>query len=672
VPIVILWAEAAAPHVAAVHRWLTNMDRSNYELGEWLKGRVRQAEELDRQTAGFPIFIYYNTALTARVADIQLGSLLTEPVMSVGAHVERALDQWNVARDVRNQARSAGLPGEALRVIEEMSVGVIASLDRFAAPTVDMFDPSKRTASDLIGLAGLTFRTIGAHRDDLFLTAKRLFKTLKLGQFGEQPPSWKSTAFDPVPLPADLRIDEINRYIVAALLFIPGVSAVLQQVGRDGLLALRYRALAKFERFEALALSYRRKMLIGFHNGMAAFTEATLQFFVQIGGLATGYITAFTTIAQKYMRGVSNGVVRFAKQLETLWKNVASIIDRVVAYGTAIVSVDLGEVVHSGLLTVQKAIEWLAANLYDEDSPPKPYNAPDSFPVTIGELALAEGAGRKAVIEIRTAIARLTTAVRGAGGIDVISDLVYWYKDHEVHLPTIMTGLDKLSKALALPRSPLAEQPVLAVDISGVPDLVAEVVSPLRKGLSGAVAKLGTGADTAVGGVFGALGTTLTDTGTAFSKEAAASVKGPPTKLMQHLTGDVDATMQALFADQAQPKRATGLDAVGATFGAWLQGGFETIANLATGYIRFMLDEWVSHIAKGRDLPVQVSPTSPKKLLKRAELGRVHMTRLRIVAPCKAIDRPLAEQVAVEFRVQIEKAYRTGLGRMAEFTALAA
>lgn len=670
-PIVILWAQAALPHFAAVQRWLTNMGRSNLQLGKWLKKRIRQAEQIDRQTAGFPIFAYYNTALTARVADIQLGSLLTEPVMGVGAHLGRSLDQWNVVRDVRNQARSAGLPNEALRVIEDMSIGVLASLDRFAGPKVDMFDPTKRTASDLIGLAALAFRTIGENRFELFLTAKRLIKTLKLGKYGEDL-SWKTTQFDPVPLPLDMRIDELNRYVVGALLFIPGLSAILQQVGRDALLAVKYQVLAKFEGFEALALSYRRKMLIGFRTGVAAFTEAALQLFVRIGGMATGYITAFTTIAQKYMRGVSNGVVSFARQLETFWKGVEDAVGSVAAIGTAVVSIDLGEVVHSGLLVVERAIEWLAKNFYLKVFPPEKYTAPPEFPVTIGELALAEGAGVTAISEIQIAIKRLTAAVGGAIGIEAITEIVYEVKDHEIYIPTIMEGLDKLGAALAVPRRPLVGQPLLTFDISGVPNLVAEVVNPLRKGLSGVVAKLGTGAGTAVGGIFGALETTITDTGAEFSKAGAAAVQGPRAKLMQHLTGDADATVRALFADQAQPKRKTGLDAVGAAFGAWMQGGFETVANLASGYIRFMLDEWLLHIAKARDLPVQATPSSPKKLLQRAELGRVHMPKLRLVAYRDTIDRPLADEFTAEFRVQIEKAYQTGLGRMAEFTARAA
>ncbi|HEX8573148.1 MAG TPA: hypothetical protein VF759_10405 [Allosphingosinicella sp.] len=670
-PIVILWAEAALPHMAAVHRWLANMGKTNLHLGKWLKTQVRQAEQIDRQTAGLPIFAYYNTALTVRVADIQLGSLLTEPVMGVGAHLRRALEQWDIPEDVRRQARSANLPNEALRVIEEMSVGVLASLDRFAAPTVDMYDPSKRTASDLIGLAALTFRTVGANRQGLFLAARRLFKTLKMGQFGEDV-SWKATAYDPVPLPADMRVDELNRYVVAALLFIPGLSAIVQQVGRDALLAVRYRVLAKFESFEKLALDYRRKMLVGFRDGVAAVTEAALQLFVRIGGTATGFITAFAAIGEKYMRGVTNGVVRFARQLETLWKNVSRIVDAVVAYGTALVSVDLGKVVHKGLLTIERAIQWLADNLYDEDEPPAKYEAPAQFPVTIGELVLREGAGVKALAHLQVAITRLTAAVRGAGGIVAIGAFVHWLQDGEVHIHNIMTGLDMLNKSLNEPRMPLAGQPVLKVDVSGAPDLVADVVNPLRKGLTGVVATLGTGAGTAVGDIFGALETTLTDTGDAFSKEAASSVRGPRSKLMRNLSGDVDSTVRAMFAEQSVARRKSGLDDVGAAFGAWMQGGFETLANLASGYLRFMLDEWLVHTAKGRDLPVQISPASPKKLLERAELGRVHMPKLRLVAYRDSIDRPLAEDFADEFKLQIETAYRTGLGRMAEFTALAA
>ena len=164
-PIILLWNMAAAPYAAQVGRSLNEMARSTLLLELWLDKRLKEAERLDRISARFPIFRFYNRALTARVTEAQFGLLLSQPVMGVGGHMERALGQWNIPEDLRLQARSANLPGEALRVLEEMSAAFLASLIRFEQPSTGMFDPRARTASDIIGLAGLAFRAIGANRD---------------------------------------------------------------------------------------------------------------------------------------------------------------------------------------------------------------------------------------------------------------------------------------------------------------------------------------------------------------------------------------------------------------------------------------------------------------------------------------------------------------------------
>ena len=181
----------------------------------------------------------------------------------------------------------------------------------------------------------------------------------------------------------------------------------------------------------------------------------------------------------------------------------------------------------------------------------------------------------------------------------------------------------------------------------------------------------GTAAGGAVTDVFDSAKARLTDTADAFHKEAQSMAAFDPKRLMTQMVGDTDGLLKALFGTQSPEARKTGMDAVALAFSVWLQGGFDTIANLASGYIRFMLDEWTEQIAQNADLPLEVNAASPKKLLQRAELGRVHMPKLRIVASRGVIDRALAERVADAFRDEVEAAYRRGAKRLSDLAQAA-
>jgi len=671
-PIILLWNAAAAPYAAQVGRWLDEMARSTFLLHLWLRKRLEEAERLDRFSASFPVFAFYNMSLTARVADAQFGALLTQPIAGVGAHVERALEQWNLPEDIRVQARSANLPREALRVIEEITLGVLSSLRRFEKPTPAMFNPRERTASDLIGLAALTFRTVGANRDGLLAAAYQLKFALAGGATRQSPLSrvGGGDANEAQPgLPKEMRVDEITRYVAGALLVIPALSELFGRIGGDALVALRYSLLAQFERIERLAHGFRRRIFLALRDGMAAFAEATLQFMARIAGLAIRYIDAFTRIGVDYLRGVVDGVSAFIGEFDTFWRGVTDLIDRVGSFGTALISIDIGEVVHLGLVAVQEAIDfiWWFHELYNDL---EEYKAPEQFPVTIGEIVMEEGAGAKANREIRTALTRLSKAADEANVVEIVR----WFSDTaDREIGSRVKGLVLLSDALALPRAPKAVQPSLTFDASSAKNLVTEVVTPLRNGLTRAVADIGTAADRGVGDIFSVTTAALDQTARKFSEESATAATTRPMRLLNRFTGNTDALLDTLFGNQVYANRKTGLEPAAGVFEAWLlQGGFDTVGRVAAGYIRFVLDEWMVHLAENRDTPVPVTATSPKRLLERAQLGRVHLPELRIVAKRHPLGGPLAGRVASEFRGAVQGAYRTGLDRLGQYAKAAA
>lgn len=679
-PIVILWAETMAPHAADVLRWLKNMDRSTFLLDRWLETRVPAAERLEEATAAFPIFTYYNTALTARVADIQFGSLLIVPVDGVGAHVERALEKWDIPGNVANQARSAALPATLLRVFEEITVVLIGSLDRFKTPTKEMFDPNGHTASDMIGMTALVWRSIGTNRKGFYQAFERLHDGLGLpaNDNGGSHAPLLGAAQAAAGLPLADQLDEMARYVVAGLLVIPALSGLVEEIGSDALTLAKYKALAKFEHWETLAWSHRKAILGGILNGMAAITETALQLFLQIGGGATGIVEAFAAIGSAYLRGLTDGVADLAGQLRTFWGGVIGLINQVVGFVESLTAVDIGAVIHEALATIQAVIAWFSEKFYDEDKRPPAYTAPAQFAVTIGQAVMKDGPGVTAVDQLALATKRLAFAVRHAPGLKAALGKFAAGVFGGVDLDRVLATLASVGGILDQAPDPRRAQPLLKTDFSTAPDIAATIVRPLRKGLMDAVDQASVGASDAVTDVFGSAKARLTDTAGAFHGEAQNAAAFDPKKLMTRMAGDTDGLLQALFGDQSPKASKTGMDGVGNAFAAWMkgdqakmQGGFFGIAKIASGYIGFMLDEWTEQIAKNADLPLEVNAASPKKLLQRAELGRVHMPRLRIVAQGGPIDRALADRVADTFRDEVEAAYRRGAKRLSDLAQAA-
>lgn len=671
-PIILLWNIAAAQYTAQVGRWLDEIARSTLLLEIWLRKRIDEAERLDRMSARFPVFRFYNTALTARVTDVQFGALLTQSVMGVGSHLERSLGQWDIPRDVRNQAGSAKLPSDALRVVEEMADAILDSLRLFQKPEAKMFNPRDRTATDLIGLAAMAFRLIGSNRDRLFEAAKNLHGILTGASRSVRTDASGSgnaaVAAPPAPLTLVMRIEELSRNVGGALLVIPALSEMFQRIGVDALTVLRYRLLEELERIEALAYGYRRRLFIALRNGISVFAEAGLQLLARIGGFAAGYFSAFTKIGVAFLQGVTDGVRIFVGQLDKFWRGVKDMIDKLVAFGDAVVAIDVGETLHLALVTIEDAIDFIDFNFYAVDESPTPYNAPDQFPVTVREFIMREGAGVRATEQLNLGVLRLTQAVRGAS-MTMSSALLYKIKG--VHIHNIVTSLNMITKALALPIAPTPSQATLKLDTTGGPDLVAEVITPLRHGLSRAVSDLGNAAEDGVDQIIVAAATALDKTARTFSEASTAAASKRPTALIGQLSGNTDALLETLFGDQKKKSEETGLEPVAAAFESWLlQGGFDTVGRAASGYILFMLDQWLVHVAENRDTPVEVNATSPKRLLERAELGWVHIPTLRIVASGNTLSRPLADRVVNEFETAVIGAYQAGLTRLGEFRAV--
>jgi hypothetical protein len=143
-------------------------------------------------------------------------------------------------------------------------------------------------------------------------------------------------------------------------------------------------------------------------------------------------------------------------------------------------------------------------------------------------------------------------------------------------------------------------------------------------------------------------------------------------RILGRLTSNTDALMDSLFGDQEVESSETGLEPVAGAYAQWLiQGGFDMVGAAAAGFIGMVLDEWLVHLQENTDTPVEITATSPRRLLERARLGRVHTPRITVVARGEHMSRGLAARIADGFQEAVQEAYSSGQGRFDALLAAA-
>ncbi|MEM7305806.1 MAG: hypothetical protein AAF682_04015 [Planctomycetota bacterium] len=678
-PIVLLWNDAVSGSLAKFGRWFDSFEHSSLLLELWLNARVRGAERLESLTSRFPVFRFYNEAVTASVSRFQQGALLAGPTTGIGEHATRALSQWNVGRRVANVRREGRLLPELLRVLEEIVAGVLSSVERFQEPTPSMFDPTQRRAGDLPGLGALAFRAIGSSRDQILRAATGVRDALRPQAGSGAVAGTATTGADTSAsaaasgaLPLSFQLDGLTRYLVAGLLVLPALGRMVGKLGSDLLLHARHAVLDLFEQIETRAYDLRAGVLRLFAVDLALYARKGLVFLLAAKDVALDYLRFYSQVSISYLGGVVEGVSLFSDQMQRFWRGVGTVVHAAVTYGNAILNIDVGPQIHNALVAAEEGIETIDSHMYDILSSPQEYEAPDSFPVTVGELVMREGAGVRANRELVRASALVHAAWMGADPFAAAINRGLLHELFDMDIAMYIAAVRMLGQTLALPRAGLRAQPRLTLAAGSVPDLNALVIEPLATGLERSVANGARGMADGIGEVFAAADHTLMSASSAFSAAASAASRMGSVSLLNRLISDADALLGGLFGAPAEGEesRPTGLEPVAGSFAQWLiQGGFDTIGASLAGYVGVMLEAWSQELDENADLPVEITATSPRHLIERARLGRVHTTELRIRTNGEPLGRPLAERIADRFQTAIQAAYVDGQERMAQTLA---
>ncbi len=676
-PIVLLWNALAMPRAAQFGRWLDSFVRSNLLLERWLKQRTSETGRLERMTRAFPVFQFCDDAITAQVTALQAGALLAAPVSGVGAHLERALGRWNVARTVKARIRENDLLPELLRVLDELTDGVLKSVRRFETPEAKMFDVTQRRAQDLPGLTALAWRALGDGRGGILDVAKQVKDALDAplarvdsgaaGATGAGATLDRTTTSVSSPLPLAFQIDSIGRYLMAAMLVIPALASLLPSMGRDALLHLRLFALDFMLDIERSVFALRRTILMVFVFDLDRVARQALVYVLTMRELVVAHVSVYVTVGLEYLKGLMNGVATFSTQMQTAWGGVATLIKSVVTYGEAVVGVNIGFVLHNAFDTIEEAIETIETHMMDSSKDRTEYEAPNSYPVTIGELVMQRGNGARAVAELAKAVGLLVSAWGGVNSISrgIVGAVVHKASGH--HIGAYMVAMKKLSAALQLPRAGVQAQPSLVFDSSTLPDVKSMLLDPLRTDLNSALTGAVFGVQKGIDGMVTTATSALERAALSFEEAAARSATFGGMTLMRRILKGSDALVLSMLPAQSTNETPAGLVELAGTYASGLiQGGFDSIGAGMAGFVSLVLQEWLLYQQEGNDTPFDVTPISPRKLLQRSKLGRVHTKEVRIVVPAAPLGQPLAARVADGFQRAVQGAYATGTTRFGE------
>jgi hypothetical protein len=655
VPIIVLWNETVARAARQIHRWLSSFEDSNYSQYWWLRKQVEAARKAEERSRDYPVFRFYNEALTARVTAGQDGALLDVPVPSLGQHAVRSLDQWNVIREVNDAKVSTTLLPDMIDTLAGIVSGLRSSAGRFQTPSRGMFDLGKLDASALPGLAGLTFKTIGQDRGAIKRRAEAVHGALEAGKPGDEA---AAAAAPSAPIVVRLdsmgaSLDDLTRYAVAGLLVIPTLVVLVPRVAADAQLALRYWVIDFAEGVEDSVYDLREDVLTTFAVDLPVAVEKAFVFVDAVRSYGLDMIRFSGQLTVAVLRGTFTGLHTFAEQLRAVWDQFAVLVGGLVKTGQAVVDLDIGETVHLALVAIDEAINAINPLLRSD-----PWDPPDQYSVTVGELVLNTGPGARAQRDLRAGMDGLWTAYHNLAFEDTQNKVIRKISGYD--MKALITAVDTMVKALGHPQNVPAAVPKVAFDPSSVDNLGNRIVEPLRRGADALLDSVEREATFAVQGIATAAHGGLTSVADTFHAAAEDATRTRSLQLIQGVSGTDELLGKILGNQQAAPGDHR-FDALAGQYAAWLvQGGFEAIGAVLAGYVGQMLDLWARELDANADTPFEVTKSSPRKLLERARLARVHTTRLRIAVRAGEMSRPLAMRVADTFQQAVSDAYATG------------
>ncbi|MGV6874233.1 hypothetical protein ACUSIJ_16290 [Pseudochelatococcus sp. B33] len=664
-PIILLWNTIALPQAPTLKRILGDMNYASAALQKGLSRRLSDAEKAEMLTRAYPVFRFTDEAVSAYVTRAQAGAALSVPSPGWGARLAGLGPAWNLPGQIAGRVHEATLLPRLAAILHEITGTVRGSVARFREPSARMFEEGAVSAVDIFGMGALAFRAIGAGRAGIYVRMKPVARAI----MGPDT-SAMSAAAGAAPLsdlPLDMRLDEWTRDIAGALILLPAVSALAMILGPDVIQWLRHETISELAGIESAVFDIRSRFLAGLSHAVTTFSEAGIAFLIVARDYAISHLDHWVRFSSAYLFGLHGGLTAFVGQLSTFWEGVRNLIAALIGFGNQIIAIDLTELIHRALVAIQHLCDFMIHFAYNKDEKPARYVAPGSFPVTVEQLLLGEGNGQRARDELARGMTRMRALLAGSIKLNLAGAIGGIIKDF--NFAGLIAGLDLLGSRLNREVRELGEQPVLRYTEDSEPDLAALVVRPAREGLSQIVDDLGNRLNTELQATANGMVTMLDNAAGEFDLAGASAARSSLHRVYRQLAEGTDA-----FAARAFPPETRGPSAlapVAEAFAMGVAGAFRTMEAALGGFLGFVMAQWRSHLERNVDTPVEVNATSPRILLERARLGRVHMPEMVIRLRAAELDQATARRIAAQFASEVRSAYARGEDRLSSWRTAA-
>jgi hypothetical protein len=622
-------------------------------LGLWLDKRLKDAQLLDDKTRGFPILRLRDEALAMYIADHQKGAVLEPPsfaesVKSSGhafvdgvAHIRTAIDESLGLLD---------LVGAVTRAVG----AVRASVDRFAVPRPDMFNPDERRGSDLFGLAALGVRVALGSLDQILDAARDMAGVKKAVTDAIASPT--TPGGPQVEATLGETLDEVARELLGGILILPAATAMLETIFAAAGQVIRREVLKTFDGVLRGVYGLRRQVFELFFAELPALLDWLEQNLLLADVLITVSLRFIFEFARLYVGDLVTALTDLTAQLKVVIDFWVDTILTFLKATDAIGNVNLTPVFMTLFIGIPG---WLISK---------------ALPAyTIADLIRDGGQVLRVALIAVIAGARATLALRKANPL-------FWFKKTDF-LRGVAEKLsliqDIVSEALrggpSMPDEVLDKSPVAHFADIGktVLDPAVAVLGPKLKATRDTLS-------TEIGAIFTAGGDALVKLQTEFDAASAAAVHlGSPAGLTA-IAKQADLHAGAAFGPQLDELgrriAAAPEDPVAASFEKWLTGGgFDAVGKAIPAYIVELDRAWRERQGTPREASALLTDkmltdtTSPHLLAKRkVRLARVEMKELRFRVTAPRVDEDLAERIADALGIQVAAAYARGRERLAE------
>lgn len=656
--------------------WLAAFDSQRRRIGglsaalqSWLTQRLERMGELERRTRAFPIFLFEGTALSVAIDAQQHGAL--RPYRSAGAawaapFVGFGRGFTRIPQAVEDELILPNLLGAI-----EGIVGAIAdSIDRLADPRASTFDPRNARASDLFGLLGMAWRGLTTSTGQLrnivgdFAKAKVLFdgpagSAGAAGGGAAATPSAAVAAAAPAPagMPGgDNMLDTVLRGFTAAMLILPIIPDWIRTLANAIWLRIRLTIVNVLRGIEARVFRMRREVLAFFFESLPKMLREVPALVGAMATMLQWSINYFAVIARIYLEVALFALQRFLHGLRQQVNEVIIIVNIVFHMIDEILAFDLLELVKPFLGPTAMLIDMIGVKL------------------TVNQVIDAAGTAINWTLwgAAKAGINAARATIVSTAFMPVIND-VPWVGGKLAALRASLLHdlnlIDQIVDALfADTGGPMVE--TAKPRIKPMPNFYKLLFGVPPGVLGREVRDFGRALGANVRGLFENVSRSLADLGEVFSRTATDFARTGPAGRMQEFARESAGLANGLYNDQI---RALGDRIHTAPIGAferWLAGnGFRIIEAAIPLYIGEMRRWWRERAMAGEESYVELTPTSPHILARRARLGRVRVPRLTLRAHNRPHDESLVRDLAQHFRDAIGQAYAEGRRQLDQIAA---